>query len=226
MAKKENSSTSKTSKANKPAAKKSVKKVAKKTPKKMALKKTVKKTVKKAPAEVKAVKKAATKSAQAVSKPKSGSFKTPLSKAELKEFRQMLLDKRRSLVGDLNGMEAEALRRANENGGGDLSSLPTHLADLGSDNYEQEFTLGLLESERIMLNEIDEALERIDLGTFGICLGTGEPINKPRLRARPWAKYCIEYARKLEKGVVRINEEHESIIAGRADGEVEFDEDF
>jgi len=133
--------------------------------------------------------------------------KSRLSKAELAGFREMLLEKRRSLVGDMNGIEAEALRMNRKEGSGDLSSMPTHPADLGTDNYEQEFTLGLLESERQMLGEIDEALERIRNGTYGICQGTGKPITKARLRARPWAKYSIEYARMVEQGLVHPSSE-------------------
>lgn len=129
-------------------------------------------------------------------------YKNPLSKKELEEFRQILLEKRRDLIGDLNGIESETLKNR-QGGSGELSNMPTHLADLGSDNFEQEFTLGLLESERVMLREINEALERIADGTYGMCLGTGKSIPKPRLRARPWSKYCIEYARMLEKGLVR-----------------------
>lgn len=134
----------------------------------------------------------------------------------------MLLEKRRTLVGDLSGIESEALRRNRQDGSGDLSNMPTHPADVGSDNYEQEFTLGLLESERIMLTEIDEALERITEGTYGVCLGTGEPIGLPRLRARPWAKYGIEYARLLEKGLVRPDDDQED---GQDDTEDDFDID-
>ncbi len=135
--------------------------------------------------------------------------KSPLSKAELKEFRQMLLEKRRALLGDMTRMEAEAVRTNRQEGTGDLSKIPTHDADVGTDNFEQEFTLGLLESERTLLAEINEALERIDKGTYGICLGTGLAIGKARLKARPWAKYCIEYARMIEKGLVRHGQERE-----------------
>ncbi|MFB3894003.1 MAG: TraR/DksA family transcriptional regulator [Phycisphaerae bacterium] len=133
--------------------------------------------------------------------------KSPYSKAELEEFRQMLLEKRKSIVGDMNGMENEALRTSRQDAGGDLSLMPDHPANIATDNFEQEFTLGLLESERTLLTEINEALERIDAGTFGICLGTGQAIGKARLKARPWAKYCIEYARLIEKGHVRPGEE-------------------
>ena len=136
-----------------------------------------------------------------------GKIKTPFSKAELEVFRQMLLEKRRALVGDMNGIEAEALRTNRQDGSGDLSNMPTHPADIGTDNFEQEFTLGLLESERTMLGEINGALERIDSNTFGVCLGTGQPIGTARLKARPWSKYCIEYAKLLEKGLVQPKEE-------------------
>ena len=115
----------------------------------------------------------------------------------------MLLDKRRELVGDMTGIEAEAFGADRQEVKGDISDHP---ADAGTDNFEQEFSLGLLESERTMLAEIDEALRRIDDGTYGICLGTGKPIGRARLKARPWAKYCIEYARMIEKGLVRPGE--------------------
>ncbi len=133
--------------------------------------------------------------------------KSPLTKAKLKEFREMLLDKRRELIGDMTGIEADALGKFRDSDSSEALTMPTHPADVGSDNYEQEFTLGLLESERILLSEINEALERIDDGTFGICLGTGEPIGEPRLRARPWSKYCIDYQRKIEQGLVHPDED-------------------
>jgi len=129
-------------------------------------------------------------------------IKCPLTKSELEEFRRVLLDKRRAILGDMNSIEADALRTNRQDGSGDLSNMPTHPADIGSDNFEQEFTLGLLDSERKLLSEINAALERVEAGTFGVCVGTGEAIGMPRLRARPWAKYCIEYAKMLEKGLV------------------------
>jgi RNA polymerase-binding transcription factor DksA len=76
------------------------------------------------------------------------------------------------------------------------------MADVGTDNFEQEFTLGLIESERQFLRDIQEALIRVDEGTFGICLGTGKPIPRVRLEAVPWAKYTIEYSRLLESGKI------------------------
>jgi RNA polymerase-binding protein DksA len=81
------------------------------------------------------------------------------------------------------------------------------MADLGTDNYEQEFALGLMDSERKLLREIDNALVRIEKKTYGICEGTGKQIPKARLEAQPWARYCVEYARKLEQGLVVEHEE-------------------
>src|SRR5262249_15063185 len=86
--------------------------------------------------------------------------------------------------------------------GSNLSNMPIHMADVGTDNFEQEFTLGLIESERQILREIQEALIRIDDNTFGICQGTGKPIPRVRLEAVPWAKYRIEYSRLLESGKI------------------------
>jgi DnaK suppressor protein len=123
---------------------------------------------------------------------------------ELEHFRELLLAKRRELVGDMSSMEREALRSA---GGTNLSNLPLHMADMGTDNYEQEFTLGLVEKERGLLREINQALAKIQDGTYGLCEGTGKPISKPRLEAQPWAKYSIEHARMMERtgmGIRRV----------------------
>jgi DnaK suppressor protein len=122
------------------------------------------------------------------------SIKTKLSKKELNHYRDLLLLKRRELVGDLRAMENEALR----SGGGNLSHMPIHMADIGTDTYDQDFMLGLAANERDQLREIDAALQRIEDRSYGVCQLTGKPIPKARLDAKPWAKYTIEAARKME----------------------------
>ncbi len=129
--------------------------------------------------------------------------KRSLTSANTEHFKQMLLEKRREILRNVNEFEDEALKKSRLDAAGDLSSMPIHMADIGTDNYEQEFALGLMDSERKLLREIDEALERIEQQTYGICEGTGKPIPKVRLEAQPWAKYCIEYARMLEQGLVQ-----------------------
>ena len=126
-----------------------------------------------------------------------------LTPTEIAEFKVLLLTKRNEILGNVLSMEDESLRRQRS----DLSNMSIHMADAGSDNYEIENILGLMESERNLLKEIDEALDRIENGTYAICQGNGKPIPKARLEAIPWAKYCVEYASMLEKGLIRNHTE-------------------
>ncbi len=123
--------------------------------------------------------------------------KSKLSAKDIEYFRNILEAKRATLVGDVAQMRDQALNQSH-------SKMPIHMADIGTDNYEQEFTLELIENDRNLLREIDEALDRIKQGTYGICLATGKPISKSRLKHKPWAKYCIEYVREQEKPNNRI----------------------
>jgi DnaK suppressor protein len=132
----------------------------------------------------------------------TGTKKRHLSAADTERFKQMLLAKRREILTNVSEIEEEALKKSRLDASGDLSSMPIHMADLGTDNYEQEFALGLMDSERKLLREIDDALQRIEDGTYGICEGTGKRIPKARLNAQPWARHCVEYARMLEQGIV------------------------
>ena len=125
--------------------------------------------------------------------------KTYLTDDDLQKFTELLLRKRAELAGDVDRLTREALNTKGA-GHGERSAMPIHMADLGSDNWEQEFTLGLIANERALVREIDEALERIEKRTYGVCIATGKRITKARLRAKPWAKYCIEYARAREEG--------------------------
>ena len=131
--------------------------------------------------------------------------KSPLSKTDIQKFRRMLLEKRSGLIDDMNGMGAEVLRDNHNGGNGHPSSLPVHHSELSSDSYEREFTLRLLAKERALWQEIENALKLIKEGKYGMCQATGKPIRKARLTAKPWAKYCIEYARMREKGIVQPN---------------------
>jgi DnaK suppressor protein len=117
---------------------------------------------------------------------------------EVETYKQLLLGTRARLRGDLDQMTDEALNRAGREGSGNLSNLPLHMADVGTENYDQEFTLGLIENEQGTLEQINSALSRIEAGKFGMCEECAEPIAKPRLQALPYTPYCIECARRLE----------------------------
>ena len=122
--------------------------------------------------------------------------KSVLSAKDIKHFRQKLIEKRSEILSDVMHMENESLRRSDT----ELSHLPVHMADAGTDNFDTDNTLGLMDSERKILTEIYDALGRIEKKTYGTCEGDGRPIPKVRLEAIPWARFCVACAAKAEKG--------------------------
>jgi DnaK suppressor protein len=122
-----------------------------------------------------------------------------MTKAELQSYQDQLNALRNRHNGDVSHLTDEALRRTGGGATGNLSNMPIHMADLGTDNFEQEFTLSLLQNEEQLLDEIAAALDRIKHGTFGQCEECKGAIPKPRLQAVPYARYCVDCARKLEK---------------------------
>src|SRR5436189_711829 len=124
-----------------------------------------------------------------------------MTKTDLESFRRSLLNLRARLSGNLSHLAEEALRATGGENSGSLSNMPIHMADLGTDNFEQEFTLSLLQNEEQAVEEITAALERIRQGSFGQCEECREEIPKVRLQALPYARYCVECARKLEQNV-------------------------
>ncbi len=118
---------------------------------------------------------------------------------ELESFRRVLEGLRARLRGDLDQMTDEALRRNGSESSGNLSNVPLHMADLGTEAFDLDFTLGLIENEQETLGQINEAISRIERGTYGICSECQEPIAKARLQALPYTATCIECARKLER---------------------------
>ena len=121
------------------------------------------------------------------------SLKTPLNAKQLRDYRDRLMKYRARLLIDLGAIEKEAL-----DANSDSSHMPIHMADVGSDAYDQDLKLGMAASERTRINDIEEALVRIRKKTYGVCHLTGTVIPEARLRAKPWAKYTRESAEKIE----------------------------
>ena len=117
-----------------------------------------------------------------------------MNKTEAKAFKEMLLVLRARVRGDFNAMADHALKRTRTESSGDLSSMPIHMADLGTDNYEQEFTLSLMHNDERALEQIEGALERIEEGNYGICANCQTKIPKTRLKAIPYTAYCVKCA--------------------------------
>ena len=123
-----------------------------------------------------------------------------MKNADMKVYRDRLLDLRSRLRGDVSSMADAALRKSGAEGP-DSSSMPIHMAELGSDNYEQEFTLSLLATEEDRLGMIELALQRIEEGGYGLCEDCGGVIAKTRLTALPYTPLCIKCAENRDNGV-------------------------
>lgn len=124
-----------------------------------------------------------------------------MTQADLEGFRQQLVALRERLNRDVSDLADEALHRTEgDESGGNLSHLPIHMADLGTDNFEQENTLNLLAREEHLLAEINAALERLAKRTFGRCEECQGPIlPKARLKELPYTRYCVDCAKKLDE---------------------------
>ena len=122
-----------------------------------------------------------------------------MTKPDLEAYRTTLLAMRTRLTGDVSQLEMEALRSGGGEASGGLSNAPSHPADLGTDNFEQEFALSLLQNQEQVLQEIGDALERLQQGTFGRCEECGHAIPKARLQTVPYTRHCVACARKNQQ---------------------------
>jgi len=120
-----------------------------------------------------------------------------MKKTDILAFRDKLQLIRAQLRGDVSTMADVALRKSGMEGS-ESNGMPIHMAELGSDNFEQEFTLGLIEAEEDTLTKIDAALERIDQGAYGKCVQCEGAIPKARLNAIPYTPLCIKCAEQME----------------------------
>ena len=125
-----------------------------------------------------------------------------MTKAELENYRQQLLDLGKGLKSNVSELEHEAFQKAGGEAGGNLSNTPLHMADLASDTFEQEVAISLLETEEQRLEEIAAALQRIESGTFGRCEECQKEISKERLHAIPFARLCIDCANQAQAEAV------------------------
>ena len=115
-----------------------------------------------------------------------------LSDAELESYKSRLISLRGRIRGDVSSMTDGALSRSRSEAAGDLSLMPLHMADIGTDNFEQEQTLSFIQSDNATLDLIEEALARIKGGTYGICESCGCPIPKVRLNVLPYTANCVQ----------------------------------
>ena len=117
---------------------------------------------------------------------------------EREPFIKLLIERRKMLTGDVSQMKVETLSKSRKEASGDISAMPLHMADIGSENFEQEFPIGLVETEEDELREIGAALERVENGTYATCEGCEKSIAKSMLKAIPYARLCISCQREEE----------------------------
>lgn len=122
-----------------------------------------------------------------------------LNKKKLEYYKNLLLQKREELQGDINQISEETLKKTQKDASGDISGYSFHMADMGTDNYDREFSLGLASKERNVLFEINHALDKLQDGAFGLCETCKKPISKIRLKAVPYANFCLKCQQKKEK---------------------------
>jgi RNA polymerase-binding transcription factor DksA len=118
---------------------------------------------------------------------------------KFKVYYDLLLDLRNHVHEELDLHTRETLKKSNKDDSGDIASYSQHMADEGTDNFDRDFALSLVSTEQEALSEIDEAINRIFNGTYGVCDITGEPISEERLMAVPFTKHSLEGQKQLEK---------------------------
>jgi len=121
-----------------------------------------------------------------------------MTKQELLKYKKLLMRVREGVAGDISHIAKENLKSQKESSG-DLSGYSLHMADMASDSYDRELSLNIAGEVQEIVYEIDDALKRMEEGSFGKCITCGKKIPQKRLNAVPYAKYCIQCKSKEEK---------------------------
>lgn len=122
---------------------------------------------------------------------------------KLKKYYKLLIDLRSHVRDEIDLHSSDTLKHSSRDDSGDLSGYGSHEADTGTDNFDRDFALSLVSNEHEALNEIEDAIQRIKKGTYGICEVTGKPIPAARLNAVPFARYSLEGQAEYEKNLRR-----------------------
>jgi len=122
-----------------------------------------------------------------------------MEKAQKSKIKDILLKMREDIIAKVRNIEKESLSQSQRDASGDLSGYSFHMADVASDNFEREMSLGLAANEREMLYQIDNALKRLHEKDFGKCESCGKEISIKRLLALPYATLCIKCQEKEDK---------------------------
>ncbi len=126
-------------------------------------------------------------------------MKKKLNKKELADFKKIVLKKKEEILDDIKHISEDTLKKSQKDASGDISGYTYHMADVATDTYDREFSMGIASNERKVIYELDDALKKIEEGAFGICEECKNLIAKNRLKAVPYARLCIKCQEKKEK---------------------------
>jgi len=121
-----------------------------------------------------------------------------MDKRTREKYKKTLIEEREKILTQINSLSEDTLSSSQRDSSGDLSGYSMHMADVGTDNFQRELALGLVSNEQQVLYRIEEALRRIEEGTYGKCEGCGTAIKEGRLKALPFATMCISCQEKEE----------------------------
>ncbi|MCX5708914.1 MAG: TraR/DksA family transcriptional regulator [Candidatus Omnitrophica bacterium] len=126
-------------------------------------------------------------------------MKNKLNKKELTEYKKIITKRKNEILDAIERISEDTLKKSQKDASGDISGYTFHMADVATDNYDREFSLGLASNERQSLYELDDALKRIEEGSFGVCEECKTVLTKARLKALPYARLCLDCQQKREK---------------------------
>jgi DnaK suppressor protein len=126
-------------------------------------------------------------------------LKNKLNKKELGEYKKLITKRKHEILDAIERISEDTLKKSQKDASGDISGYTFHMADVATDNYDREFSLGLASNDRQSLYELDDALKRIEEGTFGVCEECKSVLTKARLKALPYARLCLNCQQKREK---------------------------
>ena len=127
-------------------------------------------------------------------------MKKKMLKKELAQFKKLITELRDKILEDVKHISEDAIKQSQREAAGDISTYTYHMADIATDTYDREFSIGLASNERKLLYEIEDALKRIEDGSFGICEDCKKIISKSRLKAVLYTRLCLKCQSKREKG--------------------------
>jgi RNA polymerase-binding protein DksA len=122
-----------------------------------------------------------------------------MTKKEKEYFKKLILKQREELLEEIKRISEDTLKKSQKDATGDISGYTYHMADVATDTYDREFSLGIATNEHKIIYELNEALKRLEEDTYGICENCKNPIPKTRLKAIPYARLCIKCQQAKEK---------------------------